>query len=475
MSVAKNYLYNLMYQLTALLVPFITTPYISRVFGADGVGSYAVSYSIAQYFTLFGLLGINSYGSRQIAYCRDNKQECEKAFWNLNYMKFLTMGISIVAYVVYVLFCVQPEKKLLYIAQSFVLFASLFDISWYFAGVEKFKTTALRSMAVKIIGMLLVFCFVKDKNDVWLYALIIAVSLFVGQAIVWVIALKELAFCLPDIKTIIQYMRGTVKLWIPALAINIYTSLDKIMLGFMISDAEAGLYENSQKMIKMVSTITTTFAAVMTPKMSNYYKNGKLDTIKDNVYKSFKFVTILAVPMVFGVMAIRKSFVPWFYGAGFEKVAILLIVSAWLVLTLSWSNVLGNQILIACNRERYYTIAVTVGAVVNLIFNSVFIPNFHSMGAIVSSVIAEYVGMFLMMYFSRDIVQPSILMKGIGRYFVVSFIMFVLVYFVGEWLGYSILTTVIQVIVGIVVYALFLVLSKDSIIAQFINKYKKKV
>lgn len=477
MSVLKNYSYNLLYQITALIVPFATIPYISRIFGAEGVGAYAVSYAIAQYFCLFGLLGLNTYGTRQIAYCRDNDAECRKTFWNLNYMRAITMGITLLLYVAYVILFINKEKLALYICQGFVLWASFFDISWYFYGKEEFKLTAIRNIIVKIAGMILVFILVRNKDDVWIYALIIALTLFIGQIAMWNIPLRRMKIVKPDTNLIVQYLKGTFMLWIPAIAINIYTSLDKVMLGYMTGDAQAGLYENSQHVIRLVSTITTTFATVMTPRMSNLFAKRETDRLRESVYKSFRFVSLLAFPMVFGIIAIRNTFVPWFFGRGFEEISTLLIASAWLVLTLSWSNVIGNQVLIACGKEKYYSIAVTTGAVVNVCMNVILIPKLLCMGAIVSSVVAEYIGMILMVISARHIVPIKQLFTGLPTYLLAAMAMGMITFVIGEILGNYIYTTILQILVGIIVYGAMLLVAKDqfalNVIKSYISRFKQ--
>lgn len=471
MSVLKNYSYNLLYQITALIVPFVTIPYISRIFGAEGIGAYAVSYAIAQYFCLFGLLGLNTYGTRQIAYCRDNDAECRKTFWNLNYMRAITMGTTLLLYTVYIIFFVDREKLSLYICQSLVLWASFFDISWYFYGKEEFKLTAIRNIVVKVVGMILVFILVHDKNDVWIYALIIALTLFIGQIVMWNIPLRRMKIVKPDTKLICQYLKGTFMLWIPAIAINIYTSLDKVMLGYMTGDAQAGLYENSQHIIRLVSTITTTFAIVMTPRMSNLFAKRETDKLRESVYKSFRFVSLLAFPMVFGIIAIRNTFVPWFFGRGFEEISTLLIASAWLVLTLSWSNVIGNQVLIACGKEKYYSMAVTTGAVVNVCMNVILIPKLFCMGAIVSSVVAEYIGMIFMVISARHIVPIKRLFTGLPTYLLAAMAMGMTTFAIGEILGNYVYTTILQILVGIIVYGAMLLFAKDQFALNVIKSY----
>lgn len=474
MTTLRNYSYNLLYQLTALIVPLITIPYISRIFGTEGIGSYAVSYAIAQYFCLFGLLGLNNYGTRQIAYCRDNDIECRKTFWNLNYMRAITMGIALFTYFIYLTLFIDSTKRSLFFCQSFVLWASFFDISWYFYGKEEFKTTAIRNIIVKLVGVILVFVLVHNKEDIWIYALIISLSMFIGQIIMWSIPIKRMKIAKIDKNLICQYMRGTFLLWLPAIAINVYTSLDKVMLAYMTEDSQAGLYENSQHMIKLVSTITTTLAMVMTPRMANFYANKNLTNLREGVYKSFRYVSLLAFPMVFGIIAIRNTFVPWFFGNEFSEVSTLLIVSAWLVLTLSWSNVMGNQVLIACGLEKYYTLSVTIGAIINVSMNLLLIPKFLCMGAIISSVIAEYIGMFLMIYFSRKIVPLGKLKEGQTTYLLSSILMYFITFQIGEILGNNMLSTICQIIVACIFYGLSLMILKDKFAVKLINQYINK-
>ena len=65
-KVIKNYLYNVSYQVMLIVLPIIVTPYVSRVLGANGVGTYSYTNSITQYFILLGCIGLNLYGQREI-------------------------------------------------------------------------------------------------------------------------------------------------------------------------------------------------------------------------------------------------------------------------------------------------------------------------------------------------------------------------------------------------------------------------
>lgn len=74
-SLKKNFAYNIAYQILVIILPLITAPYVSRVLGVEGVGTYSYIYSIAYYFGLFGMLGISNQGNRSIALSRGDKDK----------------------------------------------------------------------------------------------------------------------------------------------------------------------------------------------------------------------------------------------------------------------------------------------------------------------------------------------------------------------------------------------------------------
>ncbi|RXA74293.1 flippase, partial [Pediococcus acidilactici] len=170
MKIVKNFLFNVSYQVFILLVPLVTTPYISRVLGSEGVGINAYTNSIIQYFILFGSIGISTYGNRQIAYSRGNARDVSQDFWEISILRFLTIAISYIAFLIYLNFVSQYHG--FFFAQSFQIIAAAFDISWLFMGLENFKITVLRNFVVKIISLVCIFTMVKTENDLGTYILI---------------------------------------------------------------------------------------------------------------------------------------------------------------------------------------------------------------------------------------------------------------------------------------------------------------
>ena len=180
----NNFIYNVVYQILILIIPLITSPYLARVIGVDGVGTYSYTYSIVHYFMLFTLLGLNNYGNRAIAKVRDDKEKLSKTFWSI-YIFQVIMGLSMLAlYVLYVLVSNTSYKTLAIIEILFIISAIL-DINWLFFGMEEFKKTITRNTIVKILNVVLIFLLVKNSNDLWKYTLIMAGMTTIGQLILW--------------------------------------------------------------------------------------------------------------------------------------------------------------------------------------------------------------------------------------------------------------------------------------------------
>ena len=189
-SVAKNYIFNLIYQLLTILTPLITTPYVARVLGVENNGIYGYTWSIVTYFVLFGSLGTAMYGQREIAYVQNNKKKQTDVFWEIIFIKLISY--IFVIFLFYILFCINGDYAIFYRILIIELLANLVDISWFFQGNEDFGKTVIRNMIVKITGLVLIFIFVKNQNDLWKYFLIYVLSDLLGNLSLWVYVPKYL-------------------------------------------------------------------------------------------------------------------------------------------------------------------------------------------------------------------------------------------------------------------------------------------
>lgn len=98
------------YQVFALIVPFVTTPYVSRVLGSDGIGTYSYTYAMVCYFTMVSTLGAGTLGQRIVARVQDEPYKRSVEFWNIEIMKFVPSFIVLLVYYIYVFFLLKIKQ-----------------------------------------------------------------------------------------------------------------------------------------------------------------------------------------------------------------------------------------------------------------------------------------------------------------------------------------------------------------------------
>lgn len=474
-SIKRNYIYNTLYQILTLITPLITAPYVSRVLGSDGVGIYSFTNSIVTYFTLFAALGTASYGQREIAMHRDSPEQSSRLFLEIELLSVATTSAATVAWLIWIL--ISTQYTAYYGVLTMSVIAVAFDISWYFAGFEKFKYIVIRNTIVKLAGIALLFLFVKTRNDTLLYVGIMAATGLIGNISMWTYLPGMLSKV--DIHTLHpfkKHLKQTFAYFIPTIATSVYTVLDKTMIGAITkSESQNGYYEQATKIIRMVESLLFSLNTVMTSRQSYLFIEGRIDEIKDKINKSFEYLFALAIAFMFGILAVAQNFVPWFFGKGYGPVVTILYVMSPLPLVICISNILGSQYLTPSGQRVRSSKGIITGAVTNFILNSLLIPRFQASGATVASVAAELVISIIYVHMSKGYVSWRQLGRIAWKKLLAGFVMFCAVWFIGRGHEGSIIITIIQILAGACVYGLLLLLLKDTFADDAIKMVRERL
>ena len=477
MKVIRNYLYNTGYQVLALIVPLVTSYYVSRVLRPEGVGINAFTNSIVQYFILLANIGIGYYGNREIAYVRDSKEKLSQTFWEIQIIKTLT---TLFSYSIFVIFMMVYTHNRIYMwAQSINLISVAFDISWLYMGIEDFKRTVIRNILVKIISTIAIFTFVRNENDLALYIVLLACSSLFGNLTLW----PYLKYILSNKKNIFMKLKPwrhfipCVMMFIPTIATQLYVQLNRTMLGVMVNETASGYYQYSDSLVKLILAFVTATGTVMMPHVSNAFANGDITRVNKMLYKSFDFVSAIAFPMSFGLAGISTTLSILYYGKGYAPVGIALFIESIVIVLIGWSNVIGVQYLLPINKTKEFTASVTCGAIINIVLNIPLIKLWGLEGAMFSTVISEMGVTIYQLYIARNLLDLYSLFKGSWKYLFSGIIMFIPVYLMNIKLSISWLFLILEVLVGIVIYAVMLLILKAEIIysaKSILEKYKNK-
>lgn len=454
-SVKKNYIYNVMYQMLVMILPIITAPYISRILGAEGTGIYSYTYSVANYFVLFAMLGLNNYGNRIIAKVRDNKDKLSIEFKSVYTIQFILAFIISILYLLYSCFFVNTNKEIAYIQGLYVLSAIL-DINWFFWGMEKFKLTVTRNTVIKFISVALIFIFVKKPTDLWKYTLIMSISILISQLAIWpfvrkYVNLKEKISIKNAFK---KHLRPMLVLFIPVIATSVYRIMDKIMLGKMISMEVVGQYEYADKIVNMTIALFTSLGTVMLPKISNLISKGENDKSKEYLDKSMEFSMFIGLPISVGIISVADNFMPLFLGTEYVLAGrILQCLSISLIFIIIGNNI-KTQYLIPNERDKEFIVSVILGAIVNFVLNIVLIPKLNVFGAVIGTISAEIVVCAYQILSVKNEIDNRLYIKMFFKYLSYSIIMFVCINTIRIFIKNEIYLMILQIISGIIIYSI---------------------
>ncbi len=425
-SITKNFMYNVVYQILLILLPLITTPYISRVLGSGGLGTYTYTYTIANYFVLAAMLGVKNYGNRSTAAVRDDRKLLSRTFWEIYGLQFLCSAAVLAVYLIYVLAFVK-EYQLIALLQTIYVLSGLMDISWLFFGVEQFKITVTRNIAIRLVNLACIFLFVKDQGDLWIYTLIMTLGTALSQGYLWLYVKRLVDWHRPRLKDLWNHMIPELVLFIPIIAVSLYTMMDKVMLGAMSTMSQVGFYEGASKILNIPLGVITALGTVMLPRMSNLAAKGKVRESGKYIQNSMIFAMFLASGMMFGIAGIAEDFVPLFLGEEYSSCMLLIRVMAPTVPFIAWANVIRTQYLIPNHEDKSYIISVVLGAAVNLAVNALLIPRLQALGAVIGTVCAEGSVCISQTVMVRKKLAIGRYLKDTWMYFLFGAVMFLLI------------------------------------------------
>ena len=441
MKVIKNYLYNLSYQILTIILPIITVPYVTRIFTSEDLGNYGFYNSIVSYFSLFAMLGIGIYGTKQIAAAND----VSSTFWNIYVIQLIASILAISVYVIAIL-SVPQMRGIIPLILGIALFTKMFDISWLFAGKEDFKKITLRNTVVKVTGVLSIFTFIRSKEDLFLYVFLIVMFDFLGQVAMWIPAKKFIKRPSFNMKIMKKNLHPIVLLFLPQIAISLYVVLDRTLLGLLGSYSDVGIYEQGQKLISILLTVVSSLGTVMVPRVANLLFERKDKEAQNMVKFSFILYNLIIFPMIFGLIAINEVFVKFFLGKNFQDVKYVLYIIVFNIMFVGWTNILGYQVLVVRNKNKEFMLSTTIPAFVSVAVNIAVIPLLGYIGASITAVVVELLAFTIQWYYCRNIINKNLLFnKDLAKIICSSLVMFGAVMLCKMTLG-------LDGIIGLIIY-----------------------
>ena len=406
-SIRVNFLLNFFLKAVNVLCSAAAYGIAYRVLGVANVGKVAFAISVTSFFAMIATLGIPTYGIRECAGCRDNRQLLSKTVRELLMIQCAMTLISVLLLALSVGMIPRLREDLpLFLIEGLLLLLGATGTEWLYAGLERYGYITIRTAACKLLSLLLVFLFVRKQTDVLTYAMLLAFS----NALLYILNLLSLRKlidpqqsgerCEPK-----RHLRPALFFFAQTVAITVYTSLDSAMLGFLSGDYWVGIYDASVKIKLILSYFTTSLGAVLFPRLSYYAHENNKKKFWEKVNRSAEFTVLTAVPLAIFVFCMSEECIAFLFGEQYLPGAPALRILSLTLILIGGSSLLGAQILMTTGRERVTMRAVTVGAVVDAVLNLLLISRYAGMGAALGTLAAEIMVLTMEMAYLKSIMR----------------------------------------------------------------------
>jgi len=520
-SAKKNFAFQFLYQAVILILPLIVSPYLTRTLGGTSLGVYSYTYSIAYYFVLFAMLGINRHGQRIISQRRSASASSDKAstcgdetgdktsagdrtgdsdrtsagdktgdsdetsagndltplrktFWSLFTVHLFASIMALAAYVIYVVLICKSDVTIAFVQTIYVASAAS-DLTWLFYGLEKFKMVAVRNAVIRLVNTGCIFLFIKQPSDVGIYTVIMAVSALAGHLVMIpqvIRAIPSIRFGKEDLR---EHINPLFTLFVAAVAISLYTMFDKTLLGIMDSKEAVAYYEYSNKIINIPTTFIAIISTVLYPKACQYAGVRDYRGMKHNMEKSLAVICLIGFASMPGLLAIADQFAVLYYGQDFADCGGIISAMCPLILISGIGEAVRSQYIYPLKMDAIMVKVVSLNAVVNLCISVALIPLLGVYGAVIGSIAAELTGLVVEIFLVRKHFPARQLILECLPYAAVGMVMFAIVKAVDTVLDTGWASLGIQVLTGAVVYCLGMAGYMFIFRKEFVNMAVKEV
>ncbi len=478
-NIGVNAALNVIKQGLSVLFPLITYPYALRVLGIINTGKVNYGSSIISYFSLIAMLGVAPYAVREGAKRKNDPVEFEifvKEVFTINVLSTVISYILLFA----AIFAIPNlhEYSVLLLVQSLSIALTTLGVDWINTIHEDFLLITIRSIVTHVVSLVLLFAFVHEPQDLYIYALLTVITNGIVCVSNWGYCRRYVRVKLTKNPNIREHIRPLLILFANTVAITIYVSIDTTMLGWIKGDYNVGIYSAAVKVYNIVKNMLAAVYAVAVPRLAFYRGNQDSVRYKNLCTDLWGSISLLLIPAGVGLISISEEIILFMGGEEYlDAVPCLIILSVALIFAI-YGGLATVCMNITLGREKENLNATIISAALNFALNLIFIPAMAQNGAAITTLISEaFVFLFCFLripskgdYMDFKKVIMTIIHSLMGAV-IVALISFVAKNVITNYL----FRIVVIVILSMILYSVFLLVIKDSYFCGFIAKIQRKI
>lgn len=389
-SLKKNIILNIILTASNFVFPLITYSYTARILTPVGTGKVAFVNSVLSYFSYIAILGIPIYGLRECSKMRDNKEEFSLIVKELMIINIVS---TIVAYILLILFVVLVPKlysyKNLFLIMGIYILMNTIGLEWVYKSLEEYAYITIRSLIFKSISVVLTFFLINDTDDYLLYGFLTVFTISANYLCNFINVHKHISLKSTRKCQLKRHLKPIIILFASTIIIQIYAEFDIVMIGFIRTENEVGLYSTALKIKNIVLSVSTAITSIMIPRISYFFEYHKREEIKSLLLISIRLSCLLALPLAVYIFFFSQNILIFLCGSDYLNATYILKILMLSIIPLIITNIFGNQILIPFGMEKRYTQSVFIGLFINLILNIIMIPTLGAFGAAIGTFVTE--------------------------------------------------------------------------------------
>lgn len=466
-SLKVNMVLNIIKSVMGVLFPLITFPYISRLLGVENIGRFTFAQSVVSYFVLLAGLGVSTYAIREAPVIRDDQEKMSRFSSEVFSINLVATVFSYL--LMLVLLVIVPkfnDYSILILILSLQIIFKTIGLEWIFSVYEDFLFTTVRSILFQVISLAVLFLFVRQPGDLYLYTAIVVLT-SAGAEIVNCVYVRR--YCHISFKwhqNLKKHMRPILTLFAMAAAVMIYVSIDITMLGFLCDDFTVGIYSVSVKVYTVLKTVASAALIVFIPRISLHIERRQTEQVNAVASEAHNTMVTILLPVAVGVFVLREEAIAFLAGAEYsEAVMSLAILCGSLVFCLLagyWSQV----ILIPFREEKSVLIATIISAIANLVLNLLLIPLWQEKAAALTTLLSEMIAFIYCYTCAKDKIQLNQAKETLLKVIIGCSAIVVIDYLVSLLSLSMILRTIIVISCSMITYfGIEVILKNDAVIS----------
>lgn len=475
-SVKVNYILNLINTGSQMLFPLITFPYVCRVIGADGIGQVNFYNSIISYISLFTCLGIPMYAIREIARDRNDVVKMNRTATEILLLHTL---LTFVGYIVVAILCFTvPQIQaniFLFLVLSLTIFFTAIGCEWFYQGIEDFKYITIRGLIIKTISVILLFIFVRSKSDLLYYGCYMVFGILGGNIFNFFRLRKYIHkdnIIFSELR-ITRHIKPVLKVFSMTVVSSIYLQLNTVLLGFIENNTAVGYFSSASKMMLMLLALSTSLNGVVMPRASNLLVENKQEEFKRLLQKSYDFSFAISLPISVGLIICAPNIINVLCGPNFTNSILTSQILGPIIFLVAVSSFIGLQILFPKGQVNLIVYSCIIGACVDIILNIILIPVYSFNGTATAYLLAELFSLLSLYMMGKKYIPIHFIKRNQLVYMLSSAIMGITLSFMNRLDLSNFKLLCCQLLAGIATYSIVLIIFKDSIFVEILNKIKK--